>query len=508
MQLTIKARLFSLAALTVASMLALGLSSYRGMTEAVDGLTSVFATSRALRNHLEGDMMHDALRADVLSSLLAQSPDEWQAVNTSLREHADHFREMIAENDKTVTDPELRKALHEVGPVLESYISSAESVIATAHTDVAKARAMLPAFIVTFEELEGQLAGISDRIQASASAAEENAQSATAAARWREVGILVLMLIITVSVATWIVRSISGGINRLVGTITEIQQTRDLSKRVAVTSQDELGRLAQCFNALVLELQGIISEVNRGTTDIDGGAAQMSSSSRVMASGAAEQAESLGRITRSLTTLSGLTDQTAQITGRANHLSVDSQRAADRVGEELKAMSTAMDEIRTASAEVGKVNRAVDEIAFQINLLALNAAVEAARAGEAGRGFAVVAEEVRSLAQRSAKAAKETSALIDSAMTRAERGVQIASSVGDALGNIAVVTTQLNDMLREIATAANSQAQGVADIRGGIGALEKVSRQAAANAETLAGASQQTAVQVRVMGELVGRFKL
>ncbi|WP_415923027.1 methyl-accepting chemotaxis protein [Steroidobacter sp.] len=234
----------------------------------------------------------------------------------------------------------------------------------------------------------------------------------------------------------------------------------------------------------------------------------MSSSSRVMASGAAEQAESLGRITRSLTTLSGLTDQTAQITGRANHLSVDSQRAADRVGEELKAMSTAMDEIRTASAEVGKVNRAVDEIAFQINLLALNAAVEAARAGEAGRGFAVVAEEVRSLAQRSAKAAKETSALIDSAMTRAERGVQIASSVGDALGNIAVVTTQLNDMLREIATAANSQAQGVADIRGGIGALEKVSRQAAANAETLAGASQQTAVQVRVMGELVGRFKL
>lgn len=73
-----------------------------------------------------------------------------------------------------------------------------------------------------------------------------------------------------------------------------------------------------------------------------------------------------------------------------------------------------MDEIRAASAEVGKVNRAVDEIAFHINLLALNAAVEAARAGEAGRGFAVVAEEVRSLAQRSAKAAKETSALIES----------------------------------------------------------------------------------------------
>ncbi|MDY6944527.1 MAG: methyl-accepting chemotaxis protein [Pseudomonadota bacterium] len=508
MQLTIRARLFSLAVLTLVAMLALGLSSFRGMTEAVDGLVSVFATSRALRNHLEGDMMHDALRADVLSALLAQTPEERHSVNASLREHADHFRKMIAENDRHVTDPELQSSLRAVGPVLESYILSAEAVVSAAQTDVGMARSMLPAFVATFEELEGRLAAISDRIQESAAAAEVAAQSATTAARWREVGILALMLIITIAVATWIVRGINRGISRLVDTITQIQRTRDLSKRVEVSSRDELGQLAECFNALVVELQGIISEVNRGAADIDGGAEQMSSSSRVMASGAAEQAESLGRITSSLATLSDLTDQTTQITGRANSLSADSQQAADRVAAELETMSTAMAEIRTASAEVGKVNRAVDEIAFQINLLSLNAAVEAARAGEAGRGFAVVAEEVRSLAQRSAKAAKETSALIESAMHRAERGVQIAGSVGEALGNIAVVTTQMNDMLREIAKAANSQAKGVADIRGGIGALEKVSRQAAANAETLAGASEQTAVQVRVMGELVGRFKL
>ncbi len=133
MQLTIRARLFALAAVTLTAMLALGFSNYRGMTEAVDGLTSVFATSRALRTHLEGDMMHDALRADVLSALLAQTPEEWTSVNDSLREHADHFREMIKENDSNVTDPELRAALHDVGPVLESYIRSAEGVISTAH---------------------------------------------------------------------------------------------------------------------------------------------------------------------------------------------------------------------------------------------------------------------------------------------------------------------------------------------------------------------------------------
>jgi methyl-accepting chemotaxis protein len=236
MQLTIRTRLFSLVAVTLTAMLALGFSNYRGMTEAVEGLTSVFATSRALRNHLEGDMMHDALRADVLSAFLAQTPEEWTSVKDSLREHADHFREMIKENDSNVTDTELRAALRDVGPVLESYILSAEGVISTAQTDAPKARLMLQAFLATFEALEGKLSDISDRIQASAHAAEVDAQASTAAARWREIGILALMLIVIVAAATWIVRSISGGVDRLVKTISEIQQTRDLSKRVEVTS--------------------------------------------------------------------------------------------------------------------------------------------------------------------------------------------------------------------------------------------------------------------------------
>lgn len=192
-------------------------------------------------------MMHDALRADVLASLLAQTPDEWKEVNDSVREHAEHFREMIEANDATVTDPELRSALREVSPVLDNYIRSAETVIAAAQRDPASARTMLPKFTADFEELEGRLSDISDRIQESAAAAETHAQASTAAARMRELIILLAALIVTIVAATWIVRSISGGISSLVGTITEIQHTRDLSKRVNVTSHDELGRLAECF---------------------------------------------------------------------------------------------------------------------------------------------------------------------------------------------------------------------------------------------------------------------
>jgi methyl-accepting chemotaxis protein len=507
MRLTIRARLFCLTALTLVLMLVLGIDGYRGVAGAGKGLERVLSTNRTLRIHLEGDMMHDALRADVLAAFLAESPADWTQVNENLRDHAGNFRRLIEANNATA-DAEAKAALREVGSALDKYISSAEAVVAAAHVDKAGAKALLPGFLATFEDLEGRLSAVSDRIEASAGAAQLDAQGIIAGSKTVGTTIFVISLVLLLTVATWIVRGITSGIANLVGTIGEIQSTRDLSKRVAVQSQDEFARLAECFNSLVVELQTIIGDVGRSAAEINDGAGQVSSSSQLMASGAAEQASSLERITQSLTTLSNLTDQTAQITGRANALSTDSQRAADRVASELKNMSSAMNEIKSASEEVGKVNRVIDEIAFQINLLALNAAVEAARAGEAGKGFAVVAEEVRSLAQRSAKAAKETAALIESSTTRAERGVQIASAVGTALGEIATVTTKVNGMLREIAAAAGSQAKGVSDIRGGINSLEKVSRQAAANAEHLAGASQQTAGQVQSMGELVGRFRL
>jgi methyl-accepting chemotaxis protein len=422
MQLTIRARLFCLTALTLTAMLVMGVSAYRAMSGAGQGLEQVLTTHRTLRNHLDGDMMHDALRADVLSAFLAETPADWQQVDNSLREHAQTFRERIAANDKLVADAAVRSALGEIGPSLDKYISSAEAVVAAAQKDKAGARAMLPGFLATFEDLEGRLSTVSDRIEASAAVAQRDAQGIISGSQRMALIIFAVALVVALAAAAWIVRGVTSGIGNLIGTITDIQTTRDLSKRVELRSQDELGRLAECFNALVIELQTIIADVGRSAAEINDGTGQVSESSQVLASGAAEQAASLERITHSLTTLSGLTDRTSKITGRANALSGDSQRAADRVAAELQNMSVAMNEIKSASEEVGKVNRVIDEIAFQINLLALNAAVEAARAGEAGKGFAVVAEEVRSLAQRSAKAAKETAALIDSSTaSRASR---------------------------------------------------------------------------------------
>lgn len=508
MRLTIRTRLYCLVALMLALMLVLGVTAQRGMAGAGAGLQSVLLTNRTLRNHIEGDMMHDALRADVLAALLAQSPDDWQQVGDGLQEHTSKFRELIDANNRLATGADTRTALAEVGPALDIYISSAEALVAAAQVDKARAQAMLPGFLATFSDLEERLSAVSDRIEASAGAAEQDAQGVVKQSLTLGSAILIVSAIVALLAATLIVRSITAGIGNLIGTIGDIQATRDLRKRVTMSSEDELSKLASCFNSLIVELQSIITDVGRSAARINDGAGQVSLSSQAMAAGAGEQATSLRRMGGSLVNLTDLTGRTAQIAAQADALSADSQRASDRVNDELQNMVNAMNEIKSASEEVAKVNRVIDEIAFQINLLALNAAVEAARAGEAGKGFAVVAEEVRSLAQRSAVAAKETAALIETSTGRADSGVQISHDVGTAFGDIAKVTTQVSGMLRQIAAAAKDQAMGVGDIRGGLADLEKVSQRTAEGAEQLAGASQQTAQQVGNLSELVGRFRL
>jgi methyl-accepting chemotaxis protein len=184
-------------------------------------------------------------------------------------------------------------------------------------------------------------------------------------------------------------------------------------------------------------------------------------------------------------------------------------------------MKQAMAEIQAASGDISRIIRTIDEIAFQTNILSLNAAVEAARAGEAGAGFAVVADEVRNLAQRSAQAAKETEAIIAKAVSRSERGAQVnqrvgeraqavaakASEVSAGLNEIVAKVRQVDEMVAGIAAASKEQSSGIGQVTIAVSEMDKVTQANAANAEESASAASELDSQANALKDSISQLR-
>ncbi len=165
-----------------------------------------------------------------------------------------------------------------------------------------------------------------------------------------------------------------------------------------------------------------------------------------------------------------------------------------------------MAEINTASAKISDIISTIDEIAFQTNLLAVNAAVEAARAGEEGRGFAVVASEVRSLAQRSAGAAKEIKGLIQDSLRKVEKGTELVNMSGTTLQGIVGSVKRVTDIVGEIAAAAEEQSTGVEQVNTAMTQMDQVTQSNSAQTEELSSTAESLSQQAAGLLRLVNTF--
>lgn len=283
---------------------------------------------------------------------------------------------------------------------------------------------------------------------------------------------------------------------------------RDLTGRMTGTYQGDYAEMQRSINQAIENLEGTLTQVAMASDQVSSAGTQITAGGQSLASGSSQQAASLEEVSASVQEFAMMARQSASNAQEAQRMATNARSNATEGAARMERLTTAVNEIKQASAETAKIMKSIEEIAFQTNLLALNAAVEAARAGDAGRGFAVVADEVRALAIRSADASKSTAELIERGLASAERGVALNAEVSQSFGRITDQVSRVTDVMADIASAAEQQASGVSQINAALEQLNTVTQQVAANAEESASAAEELESQARSLNDTVGSFTL
>ncbi|MDW5375677.1 methyl-accepting chemotaxis protein [Halomonas sp. HP20-15] len=282
----------------------------------------------------------------------------------------------------------------------------------------------------------------------------------------------------------------------------------DLSAPIERCGDNEIGKLFSALARMQDGLSRTVGNVRRSSQSIYRDSQSIANGNNDLSARTEQQAASLAETASSMEQLTSTVDQNADNARQASQLAESASRTAERGGSVVGQVVDTMRDISSSSHKVVDIIDVIDSIAFQTNILALNASVEAARAGEQGRGFAVVADEVRNLASRSASAAKEIRGLIEDSVSRVDTGSQLVDQAGNTMSDIVTAVQRVNDIMEEIAAASQEQSNGIGQTNQAISQMDQVTQQNASLVQESALAATTLAQEAERLRESVAQFQL
>ncbi|WP_163560063.1 methyl-accepting chemotaxis protein [Halomonas sp. NO4] len=461
-----------------------GVADLQGIEQRVS--LSLQAVEPAVRNPRRADP--EALEARVRGHLQAID-DTWQGYLA---------RDPAAGEARQVLDEQLASFSAGAGDILQALLDGEGFAAFEALNDVTQ-----PAAERISEAVNQLVSREREQAQALMQAAEAGQRSMLLA----QIGLVALGvgLMIGLSVAV---------LNSLIKSLAEARRITfqiaagNLSTPVTLNRQDELGELLRSLETMRSSLSGLATEIGDRVAVVTPATRRIARENEDLASRTEQQASSLQQTASSMDEMTSSVQQTTDNARQASELATQNASTTRETGERMQALVGRMQRIAESAGKMTDIIGAIDGIAFQTNILALNASVEAARAGEHGRGFAVVASEVRQLAGRSAEAAKEIRGLIETSSREITGGTQAVEQAEGAIEEVVSLVARVGDLMAEISAASAEQSSGIAQINSAVAEMDQVTQQNSARVQSIADSADGLTREAFGLANVVAAFRL
>jgi len=305
------------------------------------------------------------------------------------------------------------------------------------------------------------------------------------------IAFIVLLLTITIFITlNLLMKNVKKSNLMLMEALKAVKEGNLTIKGVPMITSTEIGEISQYANSLVKKLREVISVIQQSTEVVQDSSVNIQQASETLSQTAGEQASGIEEISSTIEEIASTVFQSAENALEVEKLAGDSYRLAEKGNIVMEGTVSAINEINRSSEKISEIIDIINGIAFQTNLLSLNAAVEAARAGDNGRSFAVVASEVRNLAQRSGTSSKEIENLIKASVKQVGEGARLAGESGVSLKEIFAAIGRVRQMISEISAAAQEQKLGLKQVADAMSQADMQTQQNAAAAEELASTAE------------------